>query len=386
MMLCTLILTSAAYGDDFTLTPSISLEQKFKDNVLLESNSGDTLNDSILKVSPSLLMQERTQRLYLDISGGLSRYYYRDNPQFETTDKTLSSSLSYRLSELSDLSLRAAYRDDSQPDSDIAQAGLALGTSERIAAQYSFTWAQSFTEKTSWQVNLSRNEETFKKPDEVDNNTTSVNFALSRNMEDLLENTSVSVEGGFQRVDFTKSIEDHADTTSISLGMHRDITQTVSAEFSLGVQSSVSTFDTWFLPAWHERDQGMIGQFLLKEKLDNGERSLSLSHNIGVNSGSSGLVNRTSAGVRFTRRFTEELSASLSCDYFLNRSGKATFTTSNIDEQSIRINPGFFYRFNESWQGNANYEYINIHDDLTSSVTRGSTASMGITYRFNIVE
>ena len=381
-----LILISKAYGDDFTLTPSISLEQNFKDNVLLDSSTGKTVNDAVTTVSPSILMHERTERFDLDVSSGLSRFLYRDNTNLDTTDKSAASYLSYRLSQLSDVSLSADYRDDSQPDRDIAQTGLVLGTSERIFSQYNFTWSQSLSEKTSWQTNLFRSEETFKNPKYVDNSTDAVNLAVSRNIEDLLENSSISIEGGFQRVDFSRSIEDHADTTSLSLGVQKNLSQTVSTRFSLGLQSSVSTFDTWFMPTWRERDEGMMGQFLLKEILEYGERSLSIAHNIGVNSGSSGLTNRTSVEIKASWRFTEELSASLSCDFFLNKASKSKLSTTNFNEQTFTLNPGLLYRFNDSWQAIAKYEYIRLHDTTNSSVIRASTATIGISYSFNLME
>lgn len=381
-----LILISKAYGDDFTLTPSISIEQNFKDNILLDSSTGKTVNDAVTTVSPSIRMHERTERLNLDVSGGLSSFLYRDNTDLNATDKSAASYLSYRLSQISDLSLSADYRDDSQPDRDIARTGLVLGTSERIFSQYNFTWGQALSEKTSWQTNLSRSEETFKNPKYIDNSTNSINLALSRNIEDLLENSSINIEGGFQRVDFSRSIEDHADTSSLSLGIQRNVTQTISTQFSLGVQSSVSTFDAWFMPTLHERDEGMVGQFLLKETLEYGERSLSISHNIGVNSGSSGLTNRTSVEIKVNTRFTEELSASLSCDFFLNKASKSKLSTTNFDEQTFTLNPGLFYRFNDFWQANAKYEYIYLRDTTNSSVIRASTASIGISYRFNLME
>jgi hypothetical protein len=382
-----LIPTSKAYGDDFTLTPSISLEQSFKDNVLLEPSTGEDVNDYVTTVSPSIRMHERTERLDLDVSGDLSRFLYRDNTGFDATDKSASSNLSYRISEISNLSLSAEYRDDSQPDRDINQTGLILDTTERILNQYNFTWSQALSEKTSWQANLSRDEETYKNPKYIDNSTNSIDLALSRNIEDFLENSSVSIDASFQRVDFSRSIEDHVDISSLSLGMQKNITQTISTQFSVGVQSSVSTFDAWFMPTLHERDQGMVGQFLLKETLEYGERSLSISHNIGVNSGGSGLTNRTSVVFNVNRRFTEELSASLSCDYFQNKVGTSNVSTTNYDVQTFTINPGLSYQFNNSWRAIAQYEYIHIHEDTgNSSNIRASTISMSITYSFKLME
>jgi hypothetical protein len=195
------------------------------------------------------------------------------------------------------------------------------------------------------------------------------------------------IEGGFQRVDFSRSIEDHADTSSLSLGMRRDLTQMVSTEFSLGVQSTVSTFDTRFMPFLHERDNGMVGQFLLKETGEYGESSLNFSNNIGVISGSSGLANRTSVGIKVDRRFTEELSANLSCDFFLNRASKSELSTTNFNEQTFILTPSLLYHFNESWQAIAKYEYIHIREDTgNSSVIRASTISIGITYSFKLME
>jgi len=386
IIFCMLILTSKVFGDDFTLTPSISLEQNFKDNILLNSSIGEKVNDAITTVSPSIQMHEQTDRLVLDVSGGLSRFLYRDYPVFDATDKSASSNLSYRLSQISDLSLSADYRDNSQPDQDIARTGLILGPSENIFSQYNFTWDQYLSEKTSWQMNLSRNEETYNNPKYIDNNTNSVNLTLSRNIEDLLENSSISIQGGFQRVVFSRSIEDNADTSSLFLGMQKNITQTISTQFSLGLQSSVSTFDTSFVPFLHERDNGMVGQFLIKEIGEYGESSLNISRNIGVNNESSGLLNRTSVVINVNRRFTEELSANLSCYFFLNKASKSEFSTTNFNEQTFCLNPSLIYKFNDSWQATAMYEYVLIRDIQNPTVIRGSTTSISISYSFKLME
>lgn len=381
-----LILTSKAYGDDFTLIPSISLEQIFKNNVLLEPSSGENVNDAVTTVLSTIRMHERTERLDLGVSGGLSRFLYRDNTGFDSTDKSASSSLSYHLSEISDLSLSADYRDDSQPDRDITQTGLVLDTSERILSQYNFTWGQALSEKTSWQANLSRNEETYKNPKYIDNSTNSINLTLSRNIEDLLENSSVSIEGGFQRVTFSNSIEDHADTSSLYMGMNKNLSQTLSAQASFGFQSTISTFGAGFMPTLHERDNGMVGQFLLRDTGEYGERSLTIAQNIGVNSGYSGLTNRTSVVFNVNRRFTEELSASLSCDYFRNKISNSNVSTTNYDVQTFTITPGLSYRFSESWQATAKYEYTRIRDTRYSSLIRASTTSIAISYSFKLME
>jgi predicted porin len=87
------------------------------------------------------------------------------------------------------------------------------------------------------------------------------------------------------------------------------------------------------------------------------------------------------------RRFTEELSASLSCDYFQNKVGTSNVSTTNYDVQTFTINPGLSYQFNNSWRAIAQYEYIHIHEDTgNSSNIRASTISMSITYSFKLME
>jgi hypothetical protein len=387
-ILCILIIltTMRAYGDDMSIAPTVSMEQRYRDNIFFDADSSDQEGDAIRIVSPGIRLRDRTERLDADLFARCSYITYRDNTELNTTDRYASSSLAYRFSPRSGISLQAGYTDDSQSDRDLGETGLVLGTSRRIMRNYEAACDTAVTETTSLRAGLSFRSDDFEDPGYTDSDSSEVSLGVWRSIACIPGETLLFVNAGYRRVSYEDSLLEKADTATLSFGLQSSFTETLGATAYVGSRRSVSRYEDLPFPfdLGTERDHGFVGQLLITQTTEYGERSINLTHDIGVVSGESTQTERTSLLLIWRRNWIEDLSTGISAGFYLNKADRGSLSTRDIDEESFRVNPWLSYRYDRSWSLRGSYEYYRLRDDADGSVARSNTISLRAVWEYDM--
>ena len=106
------------------------------------------IHDFISTTSGGLQLLANTEKLNVDFTGRVDQLFYRDNPNFNSTDQFYKASLSYSVSPKLSLSLRGEYDRDSRPDRELFTSGLVLNALRREVSSEGFTGNYALTDKT----------------------------------------------------------------------------------------------------------------------------------------------------------------------------------------------------------------------------------------------
>src|SRR5208283_3749034 len=98
LWLLVLLFPAFAWGDDFSLTPSLSVQEAYNSNILLSAT--DIRKDFITTLSPVVEMVDRTGLLDTDLLLHLDRLEYAENQGLSGTNQLYNGTLKYLVSPL----------------------------------------------------------------------------------------------------------------------------------------------------------------------------------------------------------------------------------------------------------------------------------------------
>ena len=124
LMILLMMVSQEAAGDEFKVTPAIAVKQEYNDNILYWPS--DTQHDFITTTSPELNITDKTERMEANLSGRLDERLYSIHGGLNATDQFYEGSGKYALTPRLNLSGKAFYSQDSNPDRDLNVTGLAL--------------------------------------------------------------------------------------------------------------------------------------------------------------------------------------------------------------------------------------------------------------------
>ena len=127
--LCAFMIPRPALADQTELTPSVNLKGQYNDNIFFDRR--DEKSDYLAVITPGLEFMDKTERLDARLSAALPIYTYADYDELNSIDQNLKGSLRYLLTTRLSTSLNAGYIKDSQPDREITETGLVLGSVTR---------------------------------------------------------------------------------------------------------------------------------------------------------------------------------------------------------------------------------------------------------------
>ena len=349
------------------------------DNIFFADSSEES--DIITTVSGSLNLAEKSERLNLALSARLDQLLYRDHSDFNDLEEFYKAKLSYQLTELFLLRCSADYSVQYRADRDVAVGGFSYGTDETRATLFSLGADLSHTEKLTSFYSYSYGETTDASPANNDYQSQSALVGLSLALDIDLP-TSLRLYGNGSWLDFSSS---ETDSYLLTLGLRQQFTELLSLTLDVGPRFSRATSKISG-SSQRENNTDWGGSLDLNFQGETSRAAIILSRSIQGSSSYDGAIQRNSAKIEGTLRFTEFSWCSLSYIYNENKGDTKYSFRSNLDEQAHTITPTLRYEFSRSWSILTRYHYSHIYNRETGSNRSRNALWLELSYNLPILE
>jgi hypothetical protein len=365
------LIATPVFADQFKLLPGISLRQEYNDNLFFDRWL--KTHDFITTISPGLALTNKTEKLDLALSGHVDVLEYLNNPGLNRKDQGYNGSARYSLTQNLGVSARGTYISDSRPDRDFLVSGLVYNSARRQNTTYGLGSDYVFTEKTTGFVSYDYAKSDWSGPKFAGYNYEwyGVNGGFIRDMSSLMAGTKAQLNMGH---DNTKYSGLEIDTYMASLGLTKKFSEVWSllvdgggrylrSDFAVTTFQLVPIFPPFIFQVVR------IARPQTAEKLDwiahstlsyIGEKTsgnLTLGRDIYAGSGSMGALERTSAALFVSRRFTWEWSGTFSAGYIKNRAKSGELGALEVNREAVSVSPGIRYEFTRDFFLDAAYSF-----------------------------
>jgi hypothetical protein len=389
LMFITIFIVQPALGNELKLAPSVTLKEQYNDNIFFSVN--DRKSDFISILTPGIELSDRSERLDANLLLRLNGILYAQTSGLSAVDQDYQGRLRYMLSPGTRLSTQAGYTLDSQPDREIATTGLVLGAVKRHRQQYSISGERALTERTSAALAYSYEQDDYDNQRFSDLKYHDASLTFTHDLDRLMRatkgsanfdythyksssSTTVNVVPGLIRNLFYDST---VDNFSATIGGSRAFNEVWSVQANVGGRYTVSNFQTSdqlvILQTSYNsapvkqtsRQWGWVGQLALSYKGELTDGSLAFNTDVQPASGqTSGTTVRTGLVADMRRRFTYELSGSMSVGYYLNKSNPGAIAGQAINEETVLVTPGIRYEFDKDTYLEASYQYATVFNNI----------------------
>nr|WP_321400014.1 outer membrane beta-barrel protein [uncultured Desulfobacter sp.] len=398
--------TCAALADPDSVTPFISINQEYSDNILFDDDQPEA--DWITAAEGGVTLKRKTQRLETLLTGRLKQRWYADNSALDALDGFASGSIDYRLTERLSLGGTADYSKDSTRDRDTDTTGLKIaGDREKYGFSVSSDFLVSEITKAGLEVSYGNTE--IDEDDELEENDSfNVTVSFSKNLSEYFRNTTGLLNLSYFR--YTADIENQypgsilsqttfkeytSDTFQFSTGFSRQLTELLDVYCLAGASYSRTDEKTNLKTFWtqsgtlinqtdvtNEQDATLGGVFStgINYKGLKSTMGLALSQDMRGASGTNGVVQRTSLSGNVSHRLTEELTLSLNASCYLNQNERTT--QEDTDDLTFNVQPGFRYRFTQTFSLSGYYRYTHLDDRVEDTQTERNLFSMTLKKEF----
>ncbi|MEN6490126.1 MAG: outer membrane beta-barrel protein [Smithella sp.] len=352
----TILLFRCGWANEFRITPSIAITEKYNDNISLSDKNDNPERDWITTISPALLLGTRTERLDVSLSGRLDGNYYAKYDNRNKWDHFYDGRLHYRATDRLGLGIQGGYSITYSEDRDIDVTGLVQpsGRQDRsnVGASVDYRLGNLTTASLSYNYDKTR----YDQQEDDDSWGQTAGFSLSR---ELSPTTKGRLNFGYSNYHYTDSTSDSYKGT---LGFSKDFSEKWSVLFDLGANFTHTTFsDEW----------GSTGLLTVNYKDDYNSGSIGLSKDVlpstSRDRNGSSSTDRTALSLNFRRRFTQELSGFLQGGYYWNRSDAGQYSREEIDERTATGSAGIRYDFTKDIYLEASYKYTRVEHDQTDT-------------------
>jgi hypothetical protein len=349
----------------------LTVKDEYNDNLFFDKTSGTS--DFITTASPGLKLERNSERLKTGLTAKIDQRFYIDNPDMNATDQDYRGNIGYMVTPRFSLGAKAGFTQDSSSDRDIETTGLVMNTSKRNRQMYggSGKYEISETTRASFTADYSKDhyENNNENPDNPyfrDTETTSAGLVFTHDLSAMLTSTKGRFSLNYANYRFSDSL---VDNYSAMVGFSRAFHELWNVSVDVGGRYSPSQFEVakyQVVPPFSyamvnntEKTEGWggVGSAAVSYRDETSSLNFSLKHDLMPASGRTGAANRTGVGINVIRRFTFELSGTLSCSYFLNNSNQGQFSAQAIDEQTFNITPGIRYDFTRDLSMDISYTY-----------------------------
>jgi hypothetical protein len=385
----TLFTVQPALADELKLAPSVTLKEEYNDNIFFSVS--DRKSDFISTLTPGISLSDRSERLDANLLVRLNGILYARTSGLSAVDQDYRGRLSYMLSPRTRLSTEASYILDSQPDREIATTGLVLGAVKRHRQQYSISGERTLNEKTSAALAYSYEQDDYDNQRFSDLKYHDASLTFTHDLDRLMRATKGSVNLDYTHYISSSSttnivfgsivdnmfFDSTVDNFSATIGGSRAFNEVWSVQANVGGRYTVSNFQTTeqlvilqtpfnSIPVKQtSRQWGWVGQLALSYKGELTDGSLAFNTDVQPASGqTSGTTVRTGLVADMRRRFTYELSGSMSVGYYLNKSNPGAIAGQAIDQETVLVTPGIRYEFNRDMYLDASYQYATVFNNI----------------------
>jgi len=390
---CVLLIPRTVPADQTQLTPSLAVRGEYNDNIFFSTRNDES--DFLGVITPGLQFTDKTERLDARISGALPIYTYADYDELNSIDQKLNGNLSYLLTTRLSTSLNAGYIKDSQPDREIAETGLVLGSVIRRRYSAGLAGQYAVSDIASLGLTYAYLNDDYDSKAYTDIQSQNVSLTFAQNLSRIFANTTGKVSLGYNRFDFSDS---NVDNYTLMVGAEYNVTELYTLSADVGGRYTRSNFQVLelqpvapglFLIGKNEETQdniGVVGRAALSYHGEQTTGSVSFFRDIATSGGREGTVQRTALVFDVGKRFTYELWGHLSAGYYLNTSDRSQYALQDIDEETWRVNPWAQYNFSHDLSLKASYSYIRVNYKTNDTDANRNVVFLGLVYRYPLLD
>ncbi len=387
LLFALICLPSFARAAEFRLLPSVAEKLEYSDNIFLAPNnapSSQKFHDYISTTSGGLQLLTNTEKLNLDVSARVDQLLYKDNPDFNSTDQFYKAALKYAFTPKLTVSLRGAFDRDSRPDRELFTSGLVLNALRREVSSEGFTTDYALTSLTTASLSYDHGQYWYRDNRGVDTVYDASSLTFLRDVSDFVQNTKARFTLGYTRYSYTGLTLDNYEATT---GLEYAIQEKWKILLDVGGRYTEAYFQQAQLAGFTgtvvggtlvsispilttqnvtSTGQGFVGKATLAYAGEKTTANLASGRDVMPAYGSLGAVERTFVTADISRKFTYELSGSLSSGYFLNKSQAGQFSATAINSDTVYGSAGIRYQFNRDLYMEGSYNYVWIDNKAAS--------------------
>ncbi|MBU1544837.1 MAG: hypothetical protein KKE62_18545 [Proteobacteria bacterium] len=367
-----------AYAQTDKMIPFVSLKQEYTDNVTF-SSSNET-EDFISTCIGGLTVSHKSETVQASLTGQIFHMLYWDNDALDATDGSVNASINHQLTERFGLGASADYREDSRRDVDADTTGLILN-GDRKQANGALSSSMVFSELMRGELTAGYGMTEVEQLNiSEDNDSYQLSLAFVRNLSRTFDNTTglfnisylhyTSEYETYSPGTLTHAFLDYeSDVIQAYAGFSRSLTELYSFYLQAGA-SYTDTKENKRIGEVRDPEQSnsSVGGVLLSGVDYDGlywDVGLSLSHDVRGGTGSNGTVERSSISLNLDRKVSDEFSFSLATSCYLNKNERST--RADLEELTINVQPGFRYRFSDTFSLSGMYRYTLVDDRQTNT-------------------
>jgi hypothetical protein len=387
-------------GDEFILTPSISMKEEFNDNIFMTEK--DKKDDFITTISPGIELVNKTERLYLNLYARLDNLIYAQNDELNFLNHNYRGSFSYSFSPQLRLSAEGGVTRDFSPDRDLEVSGIVTKAIKRYKYNFSGGLEYNLTESTSTNLSYTYERSDYDHdPEFPDQTSNGVNLSLIHDLSKYISNTGGRLNIGYNRYESPATKVDYYYATA---GFFRAISENWNLILDGGMGYTISEYEVErlkFIPPFffqivrekeREEGKGWVAQASLSykgEKTVRGEKTrgdLTFTHRIMPASGTVGVSERSSLVMNIFHQFDYEFSGGISFTYHKNRAEKGKYSISSINEETFSIRPRIKYEFSKDIAIEASHSLVFIRDKEAHSDTGRNIFMVNLVIKYPLFE
>jgi len=353
-----------AYADQIILNASLGLQEEYNDNIFVSPK--DEINDFITTISPELAFSRNAEYSNVGLLGRLDGIYYAENDELNDINQKVNSRIKHWLNPRLNLAGEFDYIKDSRPDRDIETTGLVLSSFIRYRRYFTLSGEYLAAENTAATLTYAYVNQDFEDPELADYNSHDANLTITHQLRKYIPSTMARLNLDHNRYDYPEiEIINYAAT----IGGSREINERLSLSVDLGghyTQQRSHDEDSGSTSLLNQNRSGFTGQLLVSYKGEFTKENFSLSHFVKAASGRNAVTNRTAMVFDINHRFTDIHRGFFKIGYFFNTAEKGTFSTEDIDEKTLSIQPGVRFDIKEDVFLNAAYLFTKIRDEVAN--------------------
>lgn len=370
-----LLLPRTVRAGEFRLVPSVAVKGAYDDNYFFSSQARtDAL---VLTVSPGLEARQQSERTDASLSIRLHQILSTAGHEFNGIEQEYSGKLARRLTPSLKLSGGCGWRNAKRPDSYLEETGLVV---VQDSEQGNVSLAADFTldERTALSAAYGYGRTVYLGRSDLGSSSQTAALTLMQELGRRFPGTKGMLRANYGHDGFTGS---SVDTVGVTAGVDHALTETWSLRAGAGGRYTRIEFDDG-----SRTNRGWTADLSLFRRWETGSGRLTFLRDVTAAPGRGGATERNAATVTLDRRFTYELSGSLSAGYYRNRSGAGEFSSRAIDERTETLSPALRYEFTKDASVEASYQFTRTHDALAGTAAERNLCFLRFAWQYPLFE
>ncbi len=374
-----------ANAELWELTPRVTLEGRYDDNIRLTSAPHDTVTGALLKGNLEFSRLTEISK----VSGRINAKYsdYSDDDEVNTNNTDVDFVLaSYYKTERSRWGLDGYYRRDTTLKrielDDVVDDGLGDDIDEGLVdvnirrnnVLLTPSWEHSLSERTNLRFALNYRDVSYDKNRSgsglFDYEQQGVSFGVFRR---LSERDTFNISVGASQFESLDNANNEVDGYNLTVGYRRLFSETMSGSINAGINRNTQKSD---VIASDVDIDGYVLRLDLKSKTETTKYGLSIKHDVDP-SGTGSVVESNQLKFDLHHRFTRRLSSSLLFRFIDNENVGSSNTK---ETRYYIIRPRMSWKLTRWWTLNGGYDYTFVERGKNANEVDSNAVSISLTH------